>query len=185
LHKIRTNNRQDSTCRHSTGYGGLAVKTRFQPGPFDCDAARNMKTLSFLMVVVVLINSARADSQQQTLAEKLTDEYAACAAYYQIVSADLEKLGKTESAANAYNASESALHYAYLAAQEDKSEETARKVARSRLEFYIKGIVQHMDNETRNISVFAGKPGQRCKDAIEDPDTFRNKLEKERHDGKQ
>jgi hypothetical protein len=138
-----------------------------------------MKTIGCFIAVVAACNCAVADNQPQTLPEKLTDEYAACAAYYQIVSVDLEKLGRNDSAANAYAASETALQYSYLAAHEERSEETAREVARARFEFYIKGIAKHMDKKTSNISALAGRPGQRCKYAIEDPDAFRDELAKD------
>ena len=138
-----------------------------------------MKTLGFIIAAVAVCHSAFADSRRPTLAEMLTDEYAACAAYYQIVSVDLDRIGKQESAANADAASETALQHAYQAAREERSEELAREVARSRLEFYIKGIARHMDRRTGNISVLAGKPGQRCKYALEDPRAFRQELEKE------
>ncbi len=138
-----------------------------------------MKTTGFCIAMVAVCSGVLADNQRQTLSEKLTDEYAACAAYYQIVSVDLERLGRKDSAANAYAASETALQYSYQAAQEERSEEMAREVAHARFEFYIKGIAKHMDKKTSNISVLAGRPGQRCKYAIEDPDAFKHELEKD------
>ena len=138
-----------------------------------------MKAIRFFIAMTAASNGVLADNQRQTLSKKVIDEYAACAAYYQIASVDLEKLGRKDSAASAYAASETALQYAYLAAHEELSEETAREVARARFEFYIKGIAKHMDKNTGNISILAGRPGQRCKYAIEDPDGFRNELEKD------
>jgi hypothetical protein len=139
-----------------------------------------MKALALFMTVIGLCSAAFADNhRQQILADKLVDEYAACAAYYEIVAVDLEKLGKQASAANAYQASEAAQQQSQLAARQGRSDELARQLARSRLEFYIKGITRHTDRKMSNIAVLAGKPGQRCKHAIENPDAFRNELDSE------
>jgi hypothetical protein len=139
-----------------------------------------MKSPCLFMTVIAVCSSAVADNdRQQLVADKLVDEYAACAAYYEIVAVDLEKLGEKDSAANAYRASETALQRSQLAARQGRSEQLAREVVRSRLEFYIRGITRHTDQKMSNISVLAGKPGQRCKYAIQNPDAFRKELEAE------
>jgi len=137
-----------------------------------------VKRLAPLTAATLYVCAAVA-AGPQTLNEKLIDEYAACAAYYQIVSADLEKLGRSDSAANAHSASEAALRQATRAAQDEPSEQPADDRVQERFSFYIKAIARYMDHTAHNISVFAGPSGQRCKGAIEAPDAFRATVEAE------
>jgi hypothetical protein len=136
-----------------------------------------MKRLLLLLAAATL--PAGAAPRPQTLNEKLVDEYAACAAYYRIVSADLDRLDRKDSAADAHAASDSALRYAANAADKTPAGEPDRDIVRSRFNFYIKAITRYMEKTAHNISVFAGPSGQRCKGAIEDPETFRATVEEE------
>jgi hypothetical protein len=120
------------------------------------------------------------DAQTQSLAERVADnvssEYAACAAYYQIVSVGLERASEAEGAANAYTASETAFQYSYLSAHESRSEEMARNVTRSRLEFYVKSMLEDIAHNMSNISILANNYADRCKLAIEDPEAFMSEV---------
>lgn len=138
-----------------------------------------MKTLPMLLAAATLSPGAIATPRPQTLNEKLVDEYAACAAYYQIVATDLGRLGRKDSAANAHAASETALRHAASATAKASSGEPDDDIVRSRFNFYIRAIARYMENTAHNISVFAGPSGQRCKGAIEDPETFRATVEEE------
>lgn len=134
-----------------------------------------MKTTLFAIAVLVGCGVSTAADRPLTLADTLTEEYAACAAYYQFVAVDLARLGKDDSATNARAASDAALRHA-AAAQESQSGAQALAVARTRMEFYVKGIARHIDRKAGNISLLAGKPGLRCRHAIETPDIFRDEL---------
>jgi hypothetical protein len=134
-----------------------------------------MKTALFALAALVGCGASPAADRPLTLAETLTEEYAACAAYYQFVAVDLARLGKDDSAADARAAADTALQYA-AAAQENQSGAQARATARTRMEFYVKGIARHIDRKAGNISLLAGKPGLRCRHAIEAPAMFRDEL---------
>jgi hypothetical protein len=137
------------------------------------------KSLLLLAAASLLPAAGAAQPAPQTLSAKLVDEYAACAAYYRIVATDLDRLERTDSAANAQAASETALRHAAGAAAHEPSEQPVDARVQARFNFYIRAIARYMDNTAHNISVFAGPSGQRCKGALEDPDAFRATVETE------
>lgn len=142
-------------------------------------AVKRPTLLSKLVSLIALISTCGptiggdiSPPSAKQYADNVSSEYAACAAYYQILSVGFERAGEMGSVAKADRTSELALAYSLAMAERQRSEEMARKVTLSRLEFYTNDMLREIENDISNVSILANKYANRCKAAIETPETF-------------
>ena len=100
----------------------------------------------------------------------VSEDYANCAAYFSLVSEDLRKNGDNEKAISYENSRDISLNYAFIAAQEGRTDEMAKKVAISKTELSMKSLMKEIDNDLGNISILINHYDDNCKTIMESPE---------------
>jgi hypothetical protein len=120
------------------------------------------------IALLLLISSyayAENDAVKNEVFDNISHEFVACACYFSIVSQAMSNAGDKQAAEKYEQASDTALNYAVMAAQENRSNEMVRKVTLARFELGLKSMFKEIDNNVSNISILMNKYGFRCKDA--------------------
>jgi hypothetical protein len=138
-----------------------------------------IKGFSIILLLIMLLMGARyltagevfnADEVAKEVANNVSEEYVACAAYYMIACEGVRRSGDPKTAAKLEETRDIALEYAVISAKEGRTKEMAEKVTLARLELNVKSMRDQIGNDISNISILINKHSARCKEIMEKPD---------------
>lgn len=126
-----------------------------------------------LILVMIFVFSGNVSSEEtkkiDPTLEKISGQYAECAAYYRFVYHAMNSSNEKETA-NAYRQlEETAMFNSLLLANEGRSKDVAVEVTNSRIEMYMKKMKQEANNRNENISILINKYNFGCQEAMKNP----------------
>lgn len=135
-----------------------------------------MNKLDPVIALMLLCGKAYAETSMPPLgkeiAEGISNEYAACSAYYSITAVSLECAGAVDAAAIADDLADQAFNYSYQAASAVRSKEMASEVAESRVSLHLQEMTIEAQGDMSDVSMLANKYDSRCQKALENPAGF-------------
>ena len=142
---------------------------------------RQIKHLNLLVYSIALsfTSLAQADESRppdKSFADNLSSEYATCAAYYTVMVGALTHSGESELADQYSKNGSVAFDYALEFAKDNRTEEMANSVTTSRFTLYAEGMMKEIGNDASNVSILLNQYAYRCKEALEDPESFAKKI---------
>lgn len=133
-----------------------------------------MKILWQAVLLILISTSAYAENDviKNEIFDNISHEFVECASYFSIVSQAMRNDSDQTVAEKYKQASDTAIKYAVIAAEESRATEMAQKVTLARFELGLKSMLKEIDNEVSNISILSNKYAFRCKGAMENPDAM-------------
>ena len=108
-----------------------------------------------------------------SLFDTLSKEYAVCSAYSTVIQAILMKAGDRVTAEKYGLQSKVAYQYASEYAKRGRTDEMANKLTLSRIQTHVQAMTEEFGNDASNISILVNRHSYKCKEAIVEPDAFR------------
>ena len=112
---------------------------------------------------------SNSDEIIMEISNNISEEYVTCSAFYFISSKGLKRSGDLETASKYEDYSISAIQFALISSEKDRTQEMAEKETMSRLEIKVKSMLKDIDNNISNISILTDKYLDHCKEIMEDP----------------
>ena len=130
--------------------------------------------LKILIITILLIPlsafAIEADEISKEVADNVSSEFAACAAYFAIVSEAVSRSGDKDISKQYKSIQETAMSYALISAKTGRTDEMAQKVALARFSMFLQGMGEDMGKDISNISILSNEYALKCKNAMEKPE---------------
>lgn len=125
-----------------------------------------MRKFIVLSSLCIYSLSIYAEPTSKAIRDEITDnistEYAECGAYFSVVFGAFEKSGNKEAAEKYKSASDNAMQFALISAQESRSKEMAMKVTLARFQQSIDDMQRMIVHNYSNISLLSSKYSETC-----------------------
>jgi hypothetical protein len=134
-----------------------------------------MKKTIFILLLILILSPLSSFGQEKRQIdknlEKISWQYAECAAYYELVFNAMKASNENETV-NAYRQLKNdAMFYSLLLGNEGRSKDLAIEVTNARIDIYIKKMKLEADNRNENISILINKYHSGCQELMQNPPT--------------
>ena len=99
----------------------------------------------------------------------VSGEYATCAAYFSIVSQEMRRNGNNGTAKKFEAARDISLNYAFIAAQEGRTDKMAKQFAIARTEAGMQSLMKEIGDDPGKVSILMSQYAANCKEILESP----------------
>jgi hypothetical protein len=104
------------------------------------------------------------------ISNNISEEYITCGAYYTLFVYEILTNNDSIAVEMTKYSRNAALEYAFLIAQEGRSQEMAEKRTLAKLELNMKSLLEQMKNDGENFSILMNQYENRCQEIMEYPD---------------